>query len=246
MKKIVFVLMVCALGMMSCESDYLNVKNGLSVRLYHEESHQIDAESKSIISYRSDKDYHATVNEQGLVTANYVGKTNVVLTNESGDVANVEVDVIPVSNLYPEPNLSFGETEYSVFSKYGMPDVVDDDYYFYADYSPNAPFMLVSFDDGMVDTYSVLVNASTNVEELETFLDERYKYLFSTEENIFYMNALSVLDATMSVGVGVMTFGYEVYILVVYMDGETYKSTSNMEEIKDKFMKYVNGFMNTH
>ena len=106
--------------------------------------------------------------------------------------------------------------------------------------------MLVSFDDGMVDTYSVLVNASTNVEELETFLDERYKYLFSTEDNIFYMNALSVLDATMSVGVGVMTLGYEVYILVVYMDGETYKSTSNMEEIKDRFMKNVNGFMNTH
>ena len=98
----------------------------------------------------------------------------------------------------------------------------------------------------MVDTYSVLVNASTNVEELETFLDERYKYLFSTEDNIFYMNALSVLDATMSVGVGVMTLGYEVYVLVVYMDGETYKSTSNMEEIKDRFMKYVNGFMNTH
>ena len=76
--------------------------------------------------------------------------------------------------------------------------------------------------------------------------DERYKYLFSTEDNIFYMNALSVLDATMSVGVGVMTLGYEVYVLVVYMDGETYKSTSNMEEIKDRFMKYVNGFMNTH
>ena len=60
------------------------------------------------------------------------------------------------------------------------------------------------------------------------------------------MNALSVLDATMSVGVGVMTLGYEVYILVVYMDGETYKFTSNMEEIKDRFMKNVNGFMNTH
>ena len=64
--------------------------------------------------------------------------------------------------------------------------------------------------------------------------------MFSTEENIFYMNALSVLDATMSVGVGVMTFGYEVYILVVYMDGETYKSTSKLEEIKEKFMKCVN------
>lgn len=241
MKKIVVVLMVCVLGMMSCKRDYLNVKNGSYVRLYHEEMHQIDAESESIITYRSDNEYHANVNAQGLVTANYVGKTNVVLANENGDVANVEIDVIPVSNLYPEPVLSFGETENSVLGKYGVPDVVDDEYYFYSDYSPKAPYMMVTLENGVVESYAVLVNASTNVEELVTFLDERYKYVGDTDDYLFYMNALSVLDATMSVGVGVMTLGYEVYILVAYMNADSYKSTSDIEEMKTMFMKYVNG-----
>ncbi|MBQ8222659.1 MAG: Ig-like domain-containing protein [Bacteroidales bacterium] len=240
MKKIVLLLMVCTLGIMSCKRDYLNVNNGNNVRLYHEETHQIDAEAESVITYKSNNEYHAEVNAQGLVKANYVGKTNVTLTNENGDAANVEIDVIPISNLFTEPNISIGETEASVINKYGIPDVVDDDSYFYSGYSSKAPYLLVLFENGVVESYSVLVDVdSSDIEQLVTFLDERYKYVGDSGDCLFYVNALSVSDATISIGVGFMTLDYEIYAMVAYMNTNDIKSASDMKRLETVFMKYI-------
>lgn len=240
MKKIVVVLMVCVLGMMSCKRDYLNVKNGSYVRLYHDETHQIDAEAESIITYSSNDNYHAEVNAQGLVTANYVGKANVTLTNENGDVANVEIDVIPVSNMFPEPNISLGESENSILSKYGVPDFVDEDYYFYADYSAKAPYLLVMFENEKVVAYSVLVDTdSSDIEELVTYVDERYKYIESDEDYLYYINALSISEATMAVGVGFTIFDNDVYAMLAYISTNAYKSTSGLDEMMTIFKKYI-------
>lgn len=235
MKKLFLVLFMMTIVIMpSCKRDYLNVSNGVYVQLNHEESHQIDAESESMITYKSSNNYHAEVSSQGLVKANYVGKADISLTNENGDEKMVTIDVVPVSNLYPEPNISIGETESSVRSKFGLPDVSNDGTYMYENYSFNAPYLMIIFENGVVESYAVLVNPN-QVENLMTFLNERYAPMGFTDDYVFYMNALSSSEATKTIGVGVLDFGYELYIMVGYIP----YNKSDIEVFKDKISKII-------
>jgi len=90
----------------SCDKDDKDLIS-LSVSektLNFEDEYQIEATSNSVITYTVENEYHAEVSETGLVTARFVGETNILLENAE-DNKTFKVIVEPIYNLYPEPDV---------------------------------------------------------------------------------------------------------------------------------------------
>lgn len=220
----------------SCqEEDYLHIKSeSCFVKLNHGDYHKIQAESLSNIAYQSENEYVAKMNDNyGTIRANYVGSTRIKLTNESGIENYVNVDVLPESKLYPEPNISFGDTKYNVKSKLGTPDQENTTAFFYTDYSEKAPYLLVMFEYGQVSSYAVLVPYWYSSELVDVFLEERYKLVDYTDVSngyygMFgtYINALNISESTKAVSVSIYNDNYtDYYYMVAYLRNPNSRTT---------------------
>lgn len=170
-----------------------------STTLHKGETYQINAECENHITYSSDNEFCATVSEEGLVTANYVGTAVITLDAES-DTTTFEVTVAAQSELYPEPEIEIGETKEAVIERFGAPVAETEEAIGYANYSENTTMLMVMFDENnLVTSYAVIMDVNF-VEELETFLSERYMFVQEEEGLKVYINALTVDEATLFVG----------------------------------------------
>lgn len=186
-----------------------------STTLNSGETYQINAECEFPITYASENEYVAAVSEDGLVTANFVGTTNIMLETE-GDSQTFEVTVAPVSELYPEPEIQIGETKEAIIERFGEPGAETEDAIGYAGYSENTRFLMVAFtEDDLVDYYAVVLDVEY-AEELDTFLGERYLYLEEVEGLKAYINALDESEATMYIGSQLQ----EEFLMAFYMSAE--------------------------
>lgn len=219
MKKVfLFFMVLSAVMLYSCKEDVITVKNGELVQLNHGDTHQIEAESISLIRYESSDEYCAQVSQYGLVQANYVGSANILLNNEIEEKI-VKVEVEAVSSLYEEPDIAFGDTKLSVIDKLGTPSEDNGNTFIYKDYSSSVSYLLVLFENDRVLSYAVMLDHSYS-SELATFIGERYRSLGVIDKYFCYINSLQVADATMMVGVGTYSYNQEVYDVAVYMSGE--------------------------
>lgn len=219
MKKVfLFFMVLSAVMLYSCKEDVITVKNGELVQLNHGDTHQIEAESISLIRYESSDEYCAQVSQYGLVQANYVGSANILLNNEIEEKI-VKVEVKAVSSLYEEPDIAFGDTKLSVIDKLGTPSEDNGNTFIYKDYSSSVSYLLVLFENDRVLSYAVMLDHSYS-SELATFIGERYRSLGVIDKYFCYINSLQVADATMMVGLGTYSYNQEVYDVAVYMSGE--------------------------
>ncbi|MBR5603153.1 MAG: Ig-like domain-containing protein [Bacteroidales bacterium] len=219
MKKVfLFFMVLSAVMLYSCKEDVITVKNGELVQLNHGDTHQIEAESVSMIRYESSDEYCAQVSQYGLVQANYVGSANILLNNEIEEKI-VKVEVKAVSSLYEEPDIAFGDTKLSVIDKLGTPSEDNGNTFIYKDYSSSVSYLLVLFENDRVLSYAVMLDHSYS-SELATFIGERYRSLGVIDKYFCYINSLQVADATMMVGLGTYSYNQEVYDVAVYMSGE--------------------------
>ena len=133
---------VLSLLLVSCskddEVDNLITLASSEKTLYFGDEYQIEATSNTPILYSSENEYHTSISESGLVTARFVGETNIVLSN-GNDTQKVLITVKPKINLYPEPNLEFGISKSALIAKYGTPDSETETNIFYLDYSNASP-----------------------------------------------------------------------------------------------------------
>ena len=170
-----------------------------SATLSRGDTYQINAECENPITYSSDNEFCASVSEEGLVTANYVGTAVITLESES-DTKTFEVTVEGQSDLYPEPEIEIGETKEAIIERFGAPGAETEEAIGYANYSENTTMLMVMFDeDNLVTSYSVIMDVSLE-EELDTFLSERYMFVQEEEGIKVYINALTVDEATLLVG----------------------------------------------
>lgn len=219
MKKVfLFFMVLSAVMLYSCKEDVITVKNGELVQLNHGDTHQIEAESISLIRYESSDEYCAQVSQYGLVQANYVGSANILLNNEIEEKI-VKVEVKAVSSLYEEPDIAFGDTKLSVIDKLGTPSEDNGNTFIYKDYSSSVSYLLVLFENDRVLSYAVMLDHSYS-SELATFIGERYRSLGVIDKYFCYINSLQLADATMMVGLGTYSYNQEVYDVAVYMSGE--------------------------
>lgn len=212
MKKTLFILLTSLLlSFVSCKKDNATNKtitlSTTSVTLHYEDVFQITAQCDSPITYTSNNPFHAEVTNSGLVTAKHVGTTTITLSS-GDDTKTFTVIVNPRSNLYPEPDIEFGETKESIIAKFGEPDILDTiwtpndtvwithEYIEYTNYSTNAPSLTISFDENnCVQEYSLSVYSPIYT-LISDFLIERYLYEGGDEYINYYINGLTIESAT--------------------------------------------------
>lgn len=199
-----------------------------SVVLHSGDTCQIQAVCEFPITYSSENEYYATVSEEGMVTANFVGATTINLEAE-GDSKTFEVTIEPVSNLYPEPEIEIGVPKDSIIAQFGEPVADEDGVMGFSDYSENATMLMVMYDeDGIVTDYAVILDTSFE-EELDTFLGERYMFVQEQEGMKIYINALSLEETSMLIG----SQNYEgEFLMVVYTNYSEEEAKAKVDTFK--------------
>ena len=210
MKKVLYILllMVFATGCTkdpnsgnSNNSDSEGISlNETEISLYKDDEYTIQAISETPLIYTSDNEYHATVSNNGLVKARYVGTTTINISNSS-EVKHLKVNVIPRHEGFSVPNISFGDNRETVIGIMGEPDYIQFNgkvYGYYFDgYCPE--YLEVRFEEDMVSEFE-LVFMLTYEDEAKGYVSERYKYQYTHLTTDYYINALETIDATMLVG----------------------------------------------
>lgn len=187
------------------EEDELITLQTIEKTLYFGDEYQIEAKSSAPITYTSEDKYHAGVSESGLVTARFVGETNIILTNGK-DSKKVKIIVKAESNLYPNPNLEFGISRSSLIAKLGTPTTTTATAIAYADYSIAAPLVMYTFDvNNKLKSSSILVKTLYG-SNLGTYLVERYYPVDIA--NLIFVNAIETSKITMLVGAYLYSTSY--------------------------------------
>lgn len=221
MKRFMFAVMAIAtIAFAGCEKGEDAKSNVIQLTssdqtMYYDDEFQINATSDTPITYTSENEYHAEVSASGLVTAGRVGETNIVLTNGE-DTKKVKITVRPQSNLYPEPDLTFGMSRSAVKAKLGTPDLDEGTGIAYNNYASATPILMCLFDEAdNLKSYVVLVKTAYSG-ELGTFLAERYVPFDIYGENyaIACVNGLDRETITMAVAADLYNLSYW---MVMYM-----------------------------
>lgn len=245
MKKLILLTLIVAafIGCSKDEPDLISLPLTEKTLNYKQE-YQIQATSKSAIAYFSVDEYHATVDESGLVKARYVGETDIELTNAES-TARLKIIVAPTINLYPEPDVKYGMSKSEVISKFGTPYGSTSNAIVYNNYSNKAPELLFLFDDnGKLIAYSLFVKISY-VPDLLSFLEERYILIdVNVEEyTTIFINGLTEDTATLAISTGLYDM---TYYMVAYIFTENLKSASLIDrqtfmtdKLKENFKQLV-------
>lgn len=197
------------------------------------DEYQIEATSNSVITYTVESEYSAKVSETGLVTARFIGETNISLENAE-DKKIFKIIVEPKYNLYPEPDVEFGDTKSSIIAQFGSDYIEVESAIGYTDYSIAAPMIMFSFDnDNTLSGYSVLVS-SVYFSTLVNFLTERYLIISADDDLSVFINGLSTTTATTSIGVTLYDISYW---MVLYIPMSTKSSTIKSASVHNNFDK---------
>lgn len=224
MKKLLVFVAAFAMMFVSCKKGTINLSSE-SVTLNKGQEYSIQASSDKSITYATSNEYHASVNDKGVVTANFVGSTNIKITTEN-DSKEFRVNVAPVSKLYEEPEFNFGMRESAVIEKYGEPYLsqVDGNVTLLAYLTDNeqVPLLIIEIEDGCVVAYCVEGQYSTSYMELATFIEERYNFVESYNGYKYYVNGLEPKDVTLMIG---KFWDIEADIFeVIYVEYSNYKN----------------------
>lgn len=250
MRKVLLTLLaIGAIALMSCDTGDDGAREANAIKLasadrtlYYDGEFQIDATSLTPITYTSEDEYHASVSASGLVTAGRIGETNIVLTNGK-DTKKVKITVKPESNLYSEPDLTFGMSRSAVIAKLGTPYPADGDdrAMMYINWSVGTPALMCIFDEFDRLEYYIFMVETAYSSELVDFLVERYALAAMDEDgDVFaiFLNALDVNKADMAVG---LRFYDSSYIMAMYTPAKA--SDTRTSIIPSDIMKSVDEIM---
>lgn len=170
-------LLLIIAGLTGCKKDLpptltLIKKEAL---LTHDSTYKIniDGATTEKIVYESHEPIIASVDENGLITGNKVGKTTISISFEDRLNENFTVNVISMFNTFDEPIIAFGMTKAQVKAqeKRTLKSETTDGLL----YNPNMleKWVLYGFTNGKL-VFSYVILSSSHTTELGRYLDERY------------------------------------------------------------------------
>jgi len=192
------IISICLIAFVSCKKSDIDIVDR-EISIYAGETDFIRATSDYHLSYSTEtKHFIFDCDESGAVKGNHVGEGIVKVSNDKTDDF-VNVKVIPRHNLWNLPDVNFGCSVDDVTTLMGIPDEIGDDndysYYTYYRYG-NADYITFVFDANyLLFSYDMV---STTAYPIKEFLNERYEYYGTSEEDILiYGDAESMNDATL-------------------------------------------------
>lgn len=224
-------LIIAAAALVSCSKDD-EVSQKISVdaaekQLSFNETYQIAAKSASALTYTSENEYHASVSATGLVSALFVGETNITLSN-AADTKKVKVVVTPKSRLYPTPNLEFGISKSALIAKLGKPDKEVAGGIAYNGGTTASPLVMYVFDANGQLTVAGVAVSTVYSSELGAYLLERY--LLIDKESRVFVNALEPQKVSMVVGASL----YDTSMWLVSYKSYSYQPNSSVLKSSSK------------
>lgn len=162
-------------------------------------------------TFESENDLIASVSSTGLITANYVGTTTIIVKNEAkGFSAKCTVTVNPIYLMFREPSTNFGATKSTIkaFEKRSLykEDVGTLTYLGENAFITSAIYL---FENSILTGSGVQIPTSFS-SLVGSFYGERYIYLYTSDSNIITMISP---DYKTIVGIEVYSISY---IFVVY------------------------------
>lgn len=225
MKKILF-LSLATLLMAGCSKDdgaKLSLSTN-SVSLYSEDTEKVTASEK--VTWSSDDEFVATIDNDGTITGEHVGKTIITATSNNGE-DKCAVEVKAKYNTYTEPIFEFGASKSTIKSKESR--ILDTEKETSLLFKPEKSAIQgvgYLFKDGKMTSIGVNVKLSS-AQEATKFLIERYLVIGAGVEGFagIMINNLpnkASMGITMSVESG--------YVLVMYIPYDKNKTRSIIEE----------------
>jgi len=128
MKKARIFLLLLSLSVVSCSDDDKNeiVLDILSHSMYVNET--VDITANQDCSWFSEKNFIASVNSEGVVTAHHVGSTRIAAASENG-IVFCDIEVKPRYTTFTDPVLEFGKDKDYIKSRVNRPIKKEEDNY---------------------------------------------------------------------------------------------------------------------
>lgn len=170
------------------------------ISLYKDKSYMIPAPAHSHYEYHSLNKFCASVSTDGLILANHVGETDILVSNNY-DEKKIHVTVEPTYMLYTEPYINFGENRNAIKARYGTPYQENANAAIFP-YKREGFALMVTFDQNNQVVSYVVVVPNNYYTDLALFLFERYELDRTGSNNTsYFMNAYSVDEASLFVTV---------------------------------------------
>lgn len=226
MKKASFcgIILMCVMGavLASCGDDKsddspttLSV-NPSSVNLYYEGTQQLSASGAT--SWSSENEFVAKVDSKGLVTANHVGSTNILVSN-GNSMGKCAVTVIPKYNCYDTPLLNWGASKSAISAAetHTKGSSSSSDYLYY-EYTNGTSVALVQyiFKNNALNGINVIASKS-DYTPIGYFLLERYQPIYKDDNDNYYL--IDAMDTNLAQNVivwGLTTISSSKYTMVTY------------------------------
>lgn len=148
------------------------------INMHSKETYQIHTTGTDV-SYTSSNPYAAVVDENGLVTALFVGTTTIEVTANEG-THTLTVNVTPRHTYYKEPCLDFTKTKDQIKSMYSGKYYYNDVALFYPQ-NYESYFHAYIFEDNAL-TYSDILAKGASYDKAEQYVAERYCWVYYDEE----------------------------------------------------------------
>lgn len=226
MRKILFVCMtvVAATAFVGCSKNDSGITLAKTeVTLYFGEEYQIEAETDSNLTYASENEYHATVSDTGLVSALFVGETNIIVS-DGNNSTTLRVIVAPESNLYEEPCLEWGARAARVEELCGTPDSNDGESWAYMYPTKAVDMIMYMFENGLLQSAGVMVKSGYST-ELATYLAERYMSL-GYIDNIGYVFVNGLTPETVTTMIAMQPLGNYMGVVYTPWEHDTYNENA--------------------
>lgn len=211
--------LIIALALYACKKEPVLTLQQTSATLKSGENFSITATGFDSYQFTSEDEYVAKVSASGIVSAQRVGNTKIVVKAED-KVAYFSVNVIPEYVFFTEPITEWGMSRSQLISRLGTPSTSTADGVGYTSSSTIAPMSIYLFDANGLSVSSTIITTSYS-SLLGSFMAERY-YPFaydSDEYSIYFINALSVSKATTIIALGLYSTSYW---MAVYIRNDNY------------------------
>lgn len=174
MKKIICVSCVaCLVALIGCSQEKEIPELKTSISLYVGEQEQIEVNLP--VTWSTDTPFVAEVDDEGVVTANHVGRAEVVASTSTGHTTCV-VEVKPRYHTFVEPYYElFGQDGAAVIAKEKrkLVEKSEVELIYEGEVPPISRVSYTLSSDGMVESADVWI-MRTHLEEVMDFLGERY------------------------------------------------------------------------
>ena len=233
MKRIKFWSMVMLAAVMtsfaaSCGSDDDDVKpltiSPSSVSMKYDESQQLVAPGAT--SWRSENEFVAEVDQNGLVKGNHIGTTEVVATNGKTS-GKCTITITPKYEFFDLPLLRWGASETTIRNAetHGSPSKSGNYLAYKYDNGVIPAVVMYSFKDGALNGILQLT-ASTYYPNAGLFLIERFQVIGESDGMYIFADSMSSKTAKTIAGLDYMTISSTKYACITYM-GNTSNSAAS-------------------